>query len=118
RRAAADRGGSVFIVPLTRRSSMQLLIEFLQVMGPAIAGLLTVPILQGIKSVSGWVDSRAPFVKQALGIIIAFGLTKLGALIDVALPAGLSLFDGTHVEAVIAAGIAFAVHAGRKASEN
>lgn len=97
---------------------MDILLDFAGVAGPAIAGLLTVPALQGVKKVSGLVQKAPATVKQFLGIGIAFGLTKLGAAANVALPPSLELFDGSSTEALIAAGIAFGVHAGKKARDN
>lgn len=93
-------------------------LELVGALGPALAGLLTVPILQGIKSVSGFVDRSHAVVKQVAAVVIAFGLTQLGALLGVVLPAELALFDGSSTEALVAAAIAFGVHAGQKAREN
>lgn len=90
------------------------LLELMTLLGPAIAGLLTVPILNAIKRLSTWVDNTPAVVKQMLAIVIAFVLTKGGELINTALPTDLALFTGESLEALIAAGIAYGVHAGRK----
>lgn len=97
---------------------MEMLFDLLAAVGPAIAGVLTVPILQALKSASDRLDRAPALVKQVLGVLIAFGLTTLGGLLDVTLPGDLALFSGTDVEAAVAAAIAFAVHAGRKAKDN
>lgn len=97
---------------------MEILLNLLEQTGPVLAGIITVPILQGLKSVSSWLDARNPLVKQLLAVVIAFGLTQLGALLGTTLPGELELFTGDDIQGAVAAGIAFAVHAGRKASEN
>lgn len=93
---------------------MELLLEFAGVLGPAAAGLVTVPALNAVKKASALIDRTPATVKQLLGLTIAFGLTKLGALTNTVLPPTLELFDGSHTEALLAAGIAFAVHAGKR----
>lgn len=93
------------------------LLELASLLGPVIAALLTVPILQAIKRAASWVDNAPAALKQVLGVVIAFVLTKLGAAINTTLPTELSLFTGETLEALIASGIAFAVHAGQKARE-
>lgn len=97
---------------------MDVLLDFAGVAGPAIAGLLTVPILQGIKAVAKPIKKLPAAAKQLTAVGIAFGLTKAGAAIGVALPTSLELFTGSDVEALASAGIAMAVHAGKKARDN
>ena len=94
---------------------MDMLLELASLIGPTVAGLLTVPILSGIKRLVTVIDRAPAAVKQVLAILIAFGLTKLGELAQVALPGELSLFTGSDVEALLSAAIAFGVHAGQKA---
>lgn len=97
---------------------MNLLLEFAGVAAPAIAGLLTVPLLQGIKAIAAPVRKLPAAAKQLAAVGIAFGLTKAGAALNVALPLTLEGFTGSDVESLAAAGIAMAVHAGKKAREN
>ena len=97
---------------------MDTLLEFAGVAGPAIAGLLTVPLLQGIKLIAKPVKKLPAAAKQLAAVGIAFGLTKAGAALNVALPTSLELFTASDAEALAAAGIAMAVHAGKKAREN
>lgn len=97
---------------------MDTLLEFAGVAGPAIAGLLTVPIFQGIKLIAKPIRKIPSSVKPLVTTAIAFGLSKAGAALDVALPSSLDLFTGSDVEALTAAGIAMAVHAGKKARDN
>lgn len=91
------------------------LLELASLLGPVLAALLTVPLLQAIKRAASWVDNSPAALKQILGVVIAFVLTKLGAAINTVLPLELSLFTGETLESLIASGIAFAVHAGQKA---
>lgn len=96
---------------------MDILFQFLEQSLPVLAGILTVPILQALKKASSFVDGTAPIVKQILGVVIAFILVKVGAFLNVVIPGELELFTASDVEAAVAAGIAFAIHAGKKASQ-
>lgn len=93
---------------------VDILLELLAFAGPTIAAVLTVPILNGIKRLVSLIDDAPAVVKQLLAVVIAFGLTKLGGAINVALPTELSLFTGEDVEGLVSAGIAMAIHAGQK----
>lgn len=95
---------------------MDVLFEFLTYVGPTVAAILTVPILDGIKRLVGLVDQAPAMLKQLLAVAIAFGLTKLGSFLEVAIPTHLELFTGSDVEALVSAAIAMAIHAGKKAS--
>lgn len=97
---------------------MALFLDFLHAAGPALAGILTVPVLQGLKAAWGRLDHAPAIVKQTIGVVVAFFMVKLGAFLSVSLPGDVALFTGDDIEAAIAAAIAFAVHAGRKASTN
>lgn len=95
---------------------MEILYEYLAFAGPTAAGLITVPVLDALKAVSNLVDRTPAPVKQILAVTIAFGLTKLGSLLSIALPGDLALFTGSDIEGLVSAGIAMAAYAGRKAS--
>lgn len=100
---------------------MDALLELAGLLGPLIAGLLTVPIVNAIKSLVVALDRTPAAVKQVLAVVIAWGLTKLGTIADpllgVVMPDELSLFTGETTEALIAAAIAFGVHAGQRARQ-
>lgn len=96
---------------------MEILFQAVEALSLLIAGLLTVPVLDVLKRASSLVDRAPDVVKQGLAVTIAGALTKLGALLSVTLPTDLTLFTGSTVEALVAAAIAFGVHAGRKARE-
>lgn len=93
---------------------MDILFQLLELLGPLIVALLTVPIMNGLKRVVTFIDGTNATVKQILVVIISFGLTQLGELANVALPGELSLFTGDDVGALLSAGIAMAIHAGKK----
>ena len=95
---------------------MDTLLEYAQVVTPAIAGALTVPILQGIKHVLIPIDNAPAWLKRIIAVTIAFVLVKVGALVNVVLPTDLALIDGGHLEALAAGGVALAIHAGNNAS--
>ncbi len=97
---------------------MDILLDFAGVAAPALAGLLTFPLLQGIKLLAKPVQKLPAAGKQLAAVAISFGLTKAGAALNVALPMTLESFTGSDAEALAAAGIAMAVHAGKKAREN
>jgi len=94
---------------------MDTLLQLLAYVGPTVAGLLTVPILDLLKRLVTLIDNAPAAVKQILAVVIAFGLTKLGELLQVAIPGDLALFTGSDVEGLLSAAIAFGVHAGQKA---
>jgi len=95
---------------------LTLLSSLLELLGPLLVGLLTVPIMGLVKQAVGFLDSMPAAVQQIVAVLIAFGLTQLGGLANTILPEGLALFTGADIEALLSAGIAFAVHAGKKAA--
>jgi hypothetical protein len=88
------------------------LLEFAQVIAPVAIGALTVPIMNGLKSLVTLIDRAPAWAKRLIAVTIAFGLTKLGALLNVAIPTDITLIDGSTIEAIAAAALAFAFHAG------
>lgn len=98
------------------------MVEFLlglaEYVGPVVAAAATVPIVNGIKSLVSFIDRAPALVKQIVAVVVAYGLTELGALLNLALPTDLALFTGEDVEGLLSAGIAMAIHAGKKASGN
>lgn len=95
---------------------IEFLLGLVEYAGPMIAAALTVPILQGIKALVTYVDRAPAIVKQTIAVVIAYSITELGGWLSVALPGDLALFTGADVEGLLSAGIAMAIHAGRKAS--
>lgn len=77
---------------------------------PVIAGALTSLAMTGLRKVSAWVDAQAAWIKQLIVVLIAFGVTQLGALLGLELPTNALLWDGTIVETVITALLAFGVY--------
>ena len=83
-------------------------------MATLFIGLVTVPVMAFIKNFVAFIDDLAPSFQRVLVALIALGLTQLGAFVNVMLPTELVLVTADNLEAVIAAGIALAVHAGTK----
>lgn len=81
-------------------------------MTPLLIGLVTVPVMAFIKNSVTFVDDFKPAYQQVLVALIALGLTLLSAFVNVVLPTELVLFTADNLEAVVAAGVAMAVHAG------
>lgn len=101
--------------PVPRRTLVDSLLELAGMAGPLIAGLLTVPLTRAITNLVAFLDRAPAPVKQLIALVIAFGLTKLGGLLQLVLPESIELFTGSTTEALIAAAIAYGVHAGQKA---
>lgn len=98
---------------------MEMFLEILMggaaLLGPTIVALLTVPIMGKLKKAVRWIDNLAAGFKQILVVLIAAGLTWLGATINVALPVDLSLFTEADISALLSAAMALGIHAGQKA---
>ena len=94
---------------------MEVLTQGLELLGPTIVALLTVPALGGIKKIATFVDGWPSWAQQLSAVLIAAGLTQLGGLTNTVLPESLQLFTGENVEALLSAAMAFGIHAGKKA---
>ena len=86
-----------------------------QLIGPVVVGLLTVPVLGGIKKLASFIDRLPAAVQQILAVLIASGLTWVGTTMSMVLPEGFALFTGHEVEGLLAGVLALAIHAGQKA---
>jgi hypothetical protein len=84
---------------------------------PVLVSILTVPILDGLKRISTAIDGLPGWVKQILAVFVAYGLTQGAALAQLPLPDQLHLVTEVDVQSVLSAIGAWAIHAGRKASE-
>lgn len=94
---------------------LKILTDFLQVLGPTLVGILTVPLFGLIKKLITALDGLPAWTQQILAVVIAGGLTALGSALQVTLPTDLHLFASPDVSALISGAIALAVHAGSKA---
>ena len=63
-----------------------------QLIGPVVVGLLTVPVLGGIKKLASLIDRLPAAVQQILAVLIASGLTWVGTTMSMVLPEGCALF--------------------------
>ena len=94
---------------------MDALIGLLALLAPALVGILTVPIFDGLKTLLGLRSKLPAWSQQLMVPLAAYGLTWLSGLLDVILPATLDLITVDHTSALIAAAIALAVKAGKQA---
>lgn len=88
----------------------------LELLGPTLVGIVTVPVFGYLKKLLVVIDRQAAWLQQILVVLVAAGLSWLGGVLDVALPGGLSFFTEGDVNALLAAALALAIHAGKKAS--
>ena len=93
---------------------MESLTQLLEMLGPTVVAILTVPIMSGLKYLVTFVDNLPAWAQQISTVFIAFGLSKVGALTSLVLPETLHVFGDSDVAALISAGMAFAIHAGQK----
>lgn len=94
---------------------MAILLKLLGLVGPMLVALLTVPLMAGLKKAVTLLGKLPPVAQQVLVLLISFGLTQLGALLNVAIPTDLTLFADSDVNALLSAALAMAIHAGAKA---
>ena len=82
---------------------------------PIIIGMLTPKVMGGVKHVAKFVDGQHAPIQQMLVAGIAWGLTEASGFLGTALPGTLSMVTDNEISAALSAGIAFAIHAGKKA---
>lgn len=94
---------------------MNVVTTILGLLGPAIIGVLTVPVFDLLKRVTLLKGKLPAWVQQLSVPVLAYALTWIGALTNTILPASLELFTADHVSALLASAIAMAAKAGRQA---
>lgn len=94
---------------------LEILLGGANLLGPIIVAMLTVPLMGWLKRVAGWIDGLAAGFQQILVVLIAAGLTWLGATLNVVIPVDLALFAEADVSALLSAAMAYGIHAGKKA---
>ena len=94
---------------------MEIFWVILKAATPAIVGILTVPVMKGVKALPLKVGSLPAWMQQGVVVVIAACLTALGTLTNIVLPESIELITQADVSAVLSAAIAMAVHAGQKA---
>ena len=98
--------------------SLEYLIRLTELLGPTLVAILTVPVMSGLKRLWGWIGSLPPWVQQLLVVLLAAVFTEIGTLLNVALPADVSLFTEADWSALLSAAMAYGIHAGKRAREN
>lgn len=97
---------------------METLLQLLEMLGPTLVAILTVPLMGVFKRLVTFLDTLPAWAQQMITVVIAFGLTQLGAMTNMVLPEAFHLFGDADVAGLISAGMAFAIHAGQKAKLN
>lgn len=59
--------------------------DFILAIVPVVIGAITVPLFEQVQKGVTLIDTLPPWAKQIAAAVIAFGLTKLGAVLGVAL---------------------------------
>ncbi len=81
---------------------------------PLILGAITVPVWGGFKRLSGKIDNLPPIAHQFAVLGVASVMTWGSGQLGVMLPLDLSMWTPETTEAALSAGMALAIHAGRK----
>ena len=87
-----------------------------QVLGPAVIALVTVPAFERIKKWS-WISRLPTTGKQLSVLVLALLMTRIAAPVDAYLPEAAAMFGDPDTAALLAAAMAYAIHAGKRASE-
>ncbi len=98
------------------QDSLVTMAPLLELYGDIIIAALTVPVYGAIKRWSAFVKGWRPLWQQTAAVTTAAVLAQLAALLNSPLPETLQLFTGEVTQTAIAAGMALAIHAGKKAS--
>jgi len=93
---------------------LNFLLDIVELLQQPIVGILTMYAMLGLKKMSSWIAARAPVIQQLFVPILAWGFTELGGLLNLVLPTDLAVWDASIMSATISAGIAYAIHAGRR----
>lgn len=96
---------------------MDILAQVLDIAQEPLVGILTVYVMMGLKWLLRKVDELPAAVQQLMVPFVAYGITWLGTLLNLALPTDLGQWTASTTSAVISAGIAYGVHAGKKIKE-
>lgn len=98
------------------RDLLLTLFDGVEFVGPAVVGIITVPLFSLVKRYLSWVDKAPAWTKQILVVVTAGVLTYLGSLLNVVLPTDVALFGEPEVSALLSAAMAYGIHAGKKAA--
>ena len=74
------------------------------------SGVVTTLAVTILRKASTWVDGLPKEAKQAIVLVIAFGVTKLNGLFGLALPVDALAWQADVVNTLITAGLAFGVY--------
>ncbi len=81
---------------------------------PVIVAIVSVPLFGYVKKVVVFIDALHPNIQRLLVVVQVWALALLSQLAGVALPDNLAGFELSTVESVVAAALAFLLHAVRK----
>lgn len=74
------------------------------------AGALNSVVLGALKKASVTVDKLNPFAKQAILVVVGFGVTKLATFLNLPLPGDPTTWSGDLVNSVLVAVMSLGVH--------
>jgi len=74
------------------------------------SGFVTTLAVTVLRKASTWVDGLPKAAKQAIVLVIAFGVTKLNGLLGLALPVDALAWQADMINTAITAGLAFGAY--------
>jgi DMSO reductase anchor subunit len=93
---------------------MDIVLSVAELLVPLVIALVTVPVVNVLKRLHTRIEESHAAVKQVAAVLVAAGLTWVAGVLQTPLPEALHLIEAGHVEAVLSAALAMAIHAGRK----
>jgi hypothetical protein len=93
-------------------------VSILEMLGPTLVGIITVPVMKLIKRFLGFMDGWPAWAQQISVVLIAGALTWIGTVLNAAIPTDLTLFTEQTIGVIGSASMALAIHAGKKAKQN
>src|SRR5690606_17657459 len=92
------------------------MLDFLTVLIPIIVAGLTTVLFDGLKRLLGILDAAPALLKQAIVAVLAVALTKVSALLGIALSTNdMGAISVTYISALASAAVVYLFHAGKQA---
>ena len=90
-------------------------IQLMELLGPTLVAILTVPVMTLVKKGWTWVGKWPPWAQQITVVLVAALFTELGTFLNMALPSDVMLFTEETWGALLSAAMAMGIHAGQRA---
>ena len=84
--------------------------QILPLLISALVAALVVPVMQGLKKLSAFIDTLPSYAKRVIVILLAYGTTLAFSAIGAPIPEDVLNMDGEAVSAVLSALFAFLGH--------